>query len=123
MLIKIYGDAPKKTENNDVIEDDVPIATMENGIILFMWNFNLYLLKIKNEHPKTVNAKKKANKTNGGYKLNVLNVSQAKLNIKIQERLKSIILCDIFTYFDEKRLSPTTIKLIFREKIIFWIIE
>ncbi len=119
MLIKIQGDAAKKTENNDVIEDDVPIATIKNGITLFIRNFNLYLLKIKKEPPNTVNAKKKANKTNCGYKLNVLKVSHAKLNIKSQERLKSIILCDNFIDFDEKRLKPTTIKLIFTEKIKF----
>ncbi len=117
MLIKMQGDAPKKTENNDVIEDDAPIATTNNGIALFIWNFNLYLLKIKKEHPKMVSAKKKANVTNCGTKLNVLNVNQAKLKIRIQERAKSIILCDNFTDFDEKRLNPTTIKLIFTEKI------
>ena len=74
---------------------------------------------MKKEHPKTVNAKKKANKTNCGYKLNVLKVSQAKLNINIQERLKSIILCDNFKDFEEKRLKPIIIKLTFTEKIQF----
>jgi hypothetical protein len=117
MLIKILGDSPKKTETNDVIEDAVPIATMKNGNTLLIRNFNLYLLKMKNEHPKTVNAKKKADNTNCGYKLNVLKVSQAKLNIKIQERLKSTILCDSFIDFDENRLNPITSKLIFTEKI------
>ena len=78
---------------------------------------------MENENPKTVNARENANTIKPGIKLNVLKVNHAKLIIKIHERHKSIILFDNFTYFEEKRLNPTTIKLIFTENIGFSIIK
>jgi hypothetical protein len=74
-------------------------------------------LNIKKEQPKTVNAKKKANIINPGNKLNVLKVSQEKLNIKIHERSWSMILLVNFMYLEEKRLNPITIILMFIENI------
>ena len=78
---------------------------------------------MKNENPKTVNARENANTIKPGNKLNVLKVNHAKLIIKIHERHKSISRFDNFIYFEEKRLNPTTIKLIFTENIGFCIIE
>jgi len=78
---------------------------------------------MKNENPKTVNARENANTIKPGNKLNVLKVNHAKLIIKIHERHKSIILFDSFTYFEEKRLKPTIIKLMFKENIVSNIIK
>ncbi|MCK4781039.1 MAG: hypothetical protein KAT57_12645 [Candidatus Lokiarchaeota archaeon] len=78
---------------------------------------------MKNENPKTVSARENANTIKPGIKLTVLKVSHAKLNIKIHERLKSIILFDNFTYFEEIRLKPTIMKLMFKENIVSNIIK
>lgn len=78
---------------------------------------------MKKEKPKTVNANEKATIIKPGIKLNVLKVNHAKFIIRIQERHISIILLDNFTYFEEKRLKPTVIKLIFIAKYGFNIRE
>lgn len=121
--IKIPGEALKIIDIKEVTDRDAPIVIIEWGIIMFTGIFILYRLNMKNENPKTVNARENANTIKPGNILNVLKVSQAKLNIKIHERLKSIILFFNFTYFEEKRLKPTIMKLIFKEKIVSNIIE
>ncbi|MFX1592881.1 MAG: hypothetical protein ACFFCL_09325 [Promethearchaeota archaeon] len=78
---------------------------------------------MKKEHPKTVKAKEKARIIIPGNKLTVLKVNHEKLTIKIQERHKSIILLGNFRYFEEKRVNPNTIKLMFNENIMCCIIE
>jgi len=121
--IKIPGDALKIIEIKEVTDKDAPIVIIEYGIIMLTGIFILYRLNMKNENPKTVSARENANTIKPGIKLNVLKVSHAKLNIKIHERLKSIILFDNFTYFEEIRLKPTIMKLMFKENIVSNIIE
>ena len=72
---------------------------------------------MKKEHPKTVNAKKKADIFILGNKLKVLKVNNEKFIIKIHERERFMILIGNFIYLDEKRLNPNTMKLRFRENI------
>ena len=86
VVIKIYGVKLNKIENKDVMEEEVPIATIKSGNTLLIRNFILQRLKIKNEHPKTVNAKKKEKSPILGNKLKVLKVNQEKFTIRIHER-------------------------------------
>ncbi|NVM36423.1 MAG: hypothetical protein HWN81_12565 [Candidatus Lokiarchaeota archaeon] len=123
MVIKNPGDALKIIEMKEVTDRDAPIVIIEYGIIILIGIFILYRLNMKNENPKTVNPRENANTIKLGNKLNVLKVNHAKLNIKIHERHKSIIRFDKFIYFEEKRLNPTMIKLIFTENIGFCIIR
>jgi len=106
-----------------VIEDDVPNATIKEGIILLIEIFILYLLNMKSEQPNTVNANEKAKTKKPGNKLNVLKVNHERLITRIHERHKSINFFGTSTYLEEKRLKPITRKLMFNEKIGFNIIK
>ena len=46
IVIKIYGDKLNKVQNKDVIDDEVPIATISKGNTLLIRNFILKRLKI-----------------------------------------------------------------------------
>jgi len=121
--IKIPGDALKMIEIKEVTDRDTPTATVKFGIILLIRNFILYRLSIKKEHPATVNANEKAKIIKPGNKLNVMKVKHEKLEIRINERLESMILLGNLVYLEEKRVNPIIIKLMLIENIGFSIIE